>query len=61
MPIVTIDWLNGRGVDQKKTAAREITDTIVKLAKCAPEAVTVIFNERTTTDISKAGVLYADK
>ena len=60
MPIVTIDWLAGRDEQQKRTLAKEITDTLVKVAQCSPEAVTILFNDHPTTDIAKAGTLFSD-
>ncbi len=60
MPIVNIDWLEGRTVEQKREIARRITEVIVEVAACPPEAVTVIFTDHPRHDIAKAGKLLSD-
>ncbi len=61
MPIVSIDWLEGRDVEQRRTLAQEITRAIVDVAKCSPEAVTIIFNEHPREGMAKGGKLFSDK
>lgn len=58
MPIVSIDWFEGRSVEQKQEIAQKVTDTIVEVSGCAPEAVILVFNDRPRHDIAKAGKLY---
>ena len=60
MPIVNIDWLEGRTVEHKREIARRVTDAIVEVSACKPEAVTVIFTDHPRHDIAKAGRLLAD-
>ncbi len=60
MPIVNIDWLEGRTVDQKREISRRVTDALVEVSRCAPEAVTVIFTDHPRHDIAKAGKLLSD-
>ncbi|GAB4284592.1 MAG: hypothetical protein Kow0092_38970 [Deferrisomatales bacterium] len=60
MPIVNIDWLEGRSVEQKREIARRVTDTLVEVTGCPPEAVTVIFTDHPRHDIGKAGQLLSD-
>lgn len=55
MPIVNIDWFEGRTVEQKKEIARKITDVITDVTGCPEDAVTVIFNDKQRHDIAKAG------
>ncbi|TLN02059.1 4-oxalocrotonate tautomerase [bacterium] len=57
MPIVNIDWLEGRTVEQKRKLAEEITDSFVKNTGCPPEAVTIIFTDHPGHEIAKAGKL----
>ena len=42
MPIVQIDMLEGRSVDQKRAMVAKVTEAIVETANCTPEVVTVI-------------------
>ncbi len=61
MPIVNIDWLEGRTVEQKREVARRITEALVEVVSCPPEAVTVIFTDHPRHDIAKAGELLSDR
>jgi 4-oxalocrotonate tautomerase len=60
MPIIYVDWVE-RSTDQKKEVARRLTDDMVEVTGCSPEAVTVIFNEHPKTQIAKAGTLLSEK
>ena len=60
MPIVNIDWLEGRTQEQKREIVRRVTDVIVEVTGCPPEAVTVIFTDHPRHDIGKAGKLLSD-
>jgi len=60
MPIVQIDFLEGRSVEQKRELAKKITQAICETAKCPPEAVTIILRDLPKTNIAKAGTLISD-
>ena len=60
MPIVNINWLEGRNEEQKRVLAQEITQAMVKVANCSPDAVTIIFTDYPKSGISKAGKLLSD-
>jgi 4-oxalocrotonate tautomerase len=55
MPIVSIDWYEGRTVEQKKKIAEKIIDTVVEVTGCPADAVSVIFNDKAKCDIVKGG------
>ncbi len=57
MPIVNIDWLESRTVEQKQELAQRITDAIVEVTGCQPAAVTIIYTDHPGRDIAKAGKL----
>ncbi|QDR80652.1 2-hydroxymuconate tautomerase [Sporomusa termitida] len=61
MPIVQIDMLEGRSLEQKREMVKKITAAIVETAKCPPEAVTIVLREAPTQHIAKAGILAADR
>jgi 4-oxalocrotonate tautomerase len=61
MPIVQIDWIEGRTVEQKRELAQKVTTAVCEAGKCLPEAVTIIIRDLPRTDIAKAGGLLADK
>ncbi len=61
MPIVQIDWVEGRTIEQKRELAEKVTAAVVEAGKCPPEAVTIIIRDQPKTNIAKAGTLMADK
>ena len=60
MPIVQIDMLEGRSVDQKRAMVAKVTEAIVETANCTPEVATVIIREMPTTNFGNAGKLRSD-
>lgn len=60
MPIVQIDMLDGRTVEQKRELVRKVTQAIVETANCPPEAVTIIIREMPPEHLGKAGKLRSD-
>lgn len=61
MPLVQVDWAEGRSDDQKRLLVKKITEAVAEAGKCPPEAVTVIVRDLPKTNIGKAGGLLADK
>ena len=61
MPIVQIDWVEGRSLEQKRELAQKVTQAVVEAGKCAPEAVTIIIRDLPKTNFSKSGTLLSDK
>lgn len=60
MPMVQIDMLEGRTLEQKRELVKKLTEVLVETAKCPPEAVTIILREMPPTHLGKAGVLRSD-
>ncbi|CVK19703.1 MULTISPECIES: 2-hydroxymuconate tautomerase [Sporomusa] len=61
MPIVQIDLIEGRSLEQKREMVKKVTEAIVETAKCPPEAVTIVVREASPQHIGKAGKLVSDK
>lgn len=61
MPVVQIDMLEGRTLEQKREMAKRITEVIAETAKCSPDAVTIVMRESPKEHIAKAGILMSDK
>jgi 4-oxalocrotonate tautomerase len=61
MPIVQIDLLEGRTIDQKRQLVKKVTDAIVESANCAPDAVRIILREMPKEHLAIAGKLKADE
>ena len=45
MPIVQIDMLEGRTVEQKRELVRKVTAAICETASCSPEAVKIVIRD----------------
>lgn len=56
MPIVTVQMLEGRTVEQKQALIKEVTETIVKTTGAKQEAVTVVIEEMKKENYGVAGV-----
>jgi 4-oxalocrotonate tautomerase len=61
MPIVQIDLLEGRTVEQKRAMVAKITEAITTTADCPAEAVTIILRDMPPHNLGKAGKLRSDK
>ncbi|MBW1773006.1 MAG: tautomerase family protein [Deltaproteobacteria bacterium] len=60
MPIIKIDWIEGRTREQKAKVVKEFTDTIVNVAGAAPEKVTIIINDHPRDNLANSGKLLSD-
>lgn len=61
MPVIEIKLAKGRSVEQKREAAKALTEAAVATLGVAPEHVTVIFTEYDRADWATAGTLHQDK
>ncbi|NLJ57254.1 MAG: 2-hydroxymuconate tautomerase family protein [Tissierellia bacterium] len=61
MPIVTVEMLKGRTLEQKRQMAKEVTEAVSRSVNCPKESVKVIINEMDTENFAEAGVLRCDK
>ena len=55
MPIVTVEWYEGRSADQKKEIASRITEAISEVGGTPPDAVCVKFVDSPKTDWAIGG------
>ena len=60
MPYVIVEMFEGRSVEQKRAAAKAITDAIVEHLKTTPEATHVLFHELKRENSAHAGKLACD-
>ena len=61
VPNVTIEWLQGRTLDQKRKVIAGITDLLVDVAEARKEAVQVTFVEMSKEDWGRGGLLGIDR
>ena len=60
MPVVTVDWVAGRTIGQKRELATRITAAVAEVGGLEPTAVWVIFNDVAREDWAVGGQLVAD-
>jgi len=61
MPIIQVNMLEGRTVDQKRKLVANMTDAVVKSMDVKPEDVRIILQEMAKHDYAIAGLLFMDK
>ena len=61
MPIIHVELLEGRSVDQKRRLATELTDAFVRTCGGDPAAVRVLLRDVPPTDWAIGGELVADR
>ena len=61
MPLVQIDMLEGRTLEQKRALVTKVTEAIVETTKCSAEVVTIIIREMPPMHLGKAGKLKSDQ
>jgi 4-oxalocrotonate tautomerase len=57
MPVVTIEWYEGRSPEQKRELAQKLTDLIVEVGKTEREHVWVRFVDSPKSDWAMGGEL----
>ncbi|HHW18519.1 MAG TPA: 4-oxalocrotonate tautomerase [Firmicutes bacterium] len=61
MPIVQIELIEGRTVEQKRALVKEVTDAIVRTLGVQPEAVRIILRDMKKENFAVAGTLRLDQ
>lgn len=61
MPIVQIDFFEGRTVEQKRALVEKVTKAIVESVDCPESAVSIIIREMKKENYALAGKLWCDK
>lgn len=60
MPIVQIEMLEGRTLEQKRKMVSKVTAAIAETADCPPENITIIIREMPKQHLAKGGKLNID-
>lgn len=61
MPIVQVDMLVGRSLDQKREMVKKVTEAISESCACPPESVKIIIREMPKEHLADAGILRSDR
>ncbi len=57
MPMITVEWLEGRTPQQKAELAETMTKSFVEIAKVRPEQVWIVFKDVKRSDWAMSGKL----
>ena len=57
MPVVTIEWYEGRSPDQKREIAERVTDALVEVGKVPADQVWIRFVDSPRSDWAMGGEL----
>ncbi|MBP8718017.1 MAG: 4-oxalocrotonate tautomerase [Candidatus Atribacteria bacterium] len=60
MPILQIEILKGRTIEQKRKMVKKVTEAITETLNCPEEAVSIIIREMEWENYARAGILKAD-
>lgn len=60
MPILQVEMLKGRTVEQKRNMVKKVTEAVTETLDCPKEAVRIIIREMEFENFAKAGVLRCD-
>lgn len=61
MPVVTIEMLEGRTVEQKRELVKTVTSAVAKAVGCGEDDVSIIIRDMPKTNWATGGELYSDK
>lgn len=61
MPRITVQAVEGRTAEQKKSLINGITEAVVGSYGVEPRAVTVVIEDIPATNFAKAGVLWSER
>ncbi len=61
MPMIKVDLIKGRTVEQKREFAEVVTREAARILKCAPEVVDIVFQDVERHDWAAGGTLNSDK
>ncbi len=60
MPIIQVEMLKGRTVEQKRAMVEKVTEAVAETANCPRDAVKIIIREMESENFAQGGVLKCD-
>lgn len=61
MPNVTVEWAEGRTIEQKRELVKAITEVVAKIGKTRPERIRVEIIDLPFENLSQNGILKLDE
>jgi 4-oxalocrotonate tautomerase len=60
MPFIHVRLFEGRSTEQKREFAKSVTNEAVRILKCTPESVDIVFDDVKKSDWAHQGKLASD-
>ena len=57
MPVITVDWLEGRSAEQKRQLVEAVTKAFVEIAQVSKDHVWIVFRDVKRADWAMSGNL----
>lgn len=57
MPVIKVEWLEGRTAEQKRQLTQALTEAFVSIAKVTPDQVWIVFEDVKRSDWAMGGQL----
>ena len=61
MPTLRVELMEGRTVEQKRELTKALTNAVVEVLKCSPQAVDILYFDIKRHDWATGGELWSDK
>lgn len=61
MPVVTINLIQGRTVEQKRMLVKKVTEAVCESVNVPPESVHIVLTDMKREDYADAGILHLDR
>lgn len=61
MPMIKVELLKGRSIEQKREFAKVVTRETARILKCSPDVVDIVFQDVERHDWAVNGKLESDK
>ncbi len=61
MPIIQVEMLKGRTLEQKRAMVEKVTEAVAETANCPKDAVKIIIREMDSENFAQGGVLKCDE
>jgi len=60
MPIIFVNMIEGKTLEQKKKLVNEMAETIMRTIDVPKEKVTIFLNEYKRCSVARNGIMYSD-
>lgn len=61
MPIIHVDMIEGRTLEQKRALVEKVTQAVSETVNCPKEAIKIIISDMSRDNYGEGGILNCDK